>query len=246
MTETSDYLPPWIYDAPQVGALDSRFVDEFGVDGFELMQRAARAAYGELAQHWPMPGRLVALCGPGNNGGDGALIALRAREAGWSVSLVAPLDLSKASGDAARAFEAYREAGGDIVDFADASIDADLIVDALFGTGLNRDVTGVMANAIERINEASARGVGVLSVDIASGVDATTGRRWECAVTANITVTFIGVKLGQLTGDGAAHCGELAFDDLGAPDALYEGQPHVARRITHLDLRNALDRKSVV
>ncbi|MES1935982.1 NAD(P)H-hydrate dehydratase [Salinisphaera hydrothermalis] len=240
MTETSDYLPHLVYDAAQVGALDSRFINEFGVEGFTLMQRAARAAYDELAQSWPMPGRLVALCGPGNNGGDGALVARQAMAAGWQVTLMAPLDLSKASGDAARAFEAFREAGGEIHDFVDEPIQADLIVDALFGTGLNRDVTGPMATAIDRINEASGRGVGVLSIDIASGVDASTGRAWGRAVTADTTVTFIGLKLGLLTGDGAAHCGELAFDDLGAPDALYEGQPHVARRITHRDLRHAL------
>ncbi len=240
MTETSDYLPHLVYDAEQVGALDSRFINEFGVEGFSLMQRAARAAYDELAQNWPMPGRLVVLCGPGNNGGDGALVARQAMQAGWQVTLVAPLDLSKASGDAARAFEAYREAGGEMREFVDEPIQADLIIDALFGTGLNREVTGPMAQAIDRINEASGRGVGVLSIDIASGVDAGTGRTWGRAVVADTTVTFIGLKLGLLTGDGAAHCGELAFDDLGAPDALYEGQPHVARRITHRDLRHVL------
>ncbi|HET7314638.1 NAD(P)H-hydrate dehydratase [Salinisphaera sp.] len=240
MTETSDYLPYLIYDAAQVGALDKRFVEEFGVDGFELMQRAARAAYDELAQRWPMPGRLVAFCGPGNNGGDGALVACRAMQAGWDVTLIAPLDLSKASGDAARAFDVYREAGGEVRDFVDERIDADLIVDALFGTGLNREVSGPMAEAIDRINQASERGVGVLAIDIASGVDASTGRNWGRAVIADTTVSFIGLKLGLLTGDGAAYCGELAFDDLGAPDALYENQPHVARRITHRDLRHVL------
>lgn len=240
MTETSDYLPHLVYDAAQVSALDSRFINEFGVEGFSLMQRAARAAYDELAQNWPMPGRLWVLCGPGNNGGDGALVARQAMEDGWQVTLVAPLDLSKVSDDAARAFEAYREAGGEMREFVDQPIQADLIVDALFGTGLNRDVTGPMAQAIDRINEASGRGIGVLSIDIASGVDAGTGRTWGRAVVADTTVTFIGLKLGLLTGDGAAHCGDLAFDNLGAPDALYDGQPHVARRITHRDLRHVL------
>ncbi|AWN16917.1 NAD(P)H-hydrate dehydratase [Salinisphaera sp. LB1] len=240
MTETSDYLPNLVYDADQLRALDTRFINEFGVDGFALMERAARAAYNELAQNWPMPGRLVVFCGPGNNGGDGALVACQAMAAGWRVTLVAPLDLAKARGDAARAFETYREAGGEIRDFVDEPIQADLMVDALFGTGLNREVTGPMAQAIDRINEASGRGVGVLAIDIASGVDAGTGRTWGRAVVADTTVTFIGLKLGLLTGDGAAHCGELAFDDLGAPDALYEGQPHVARRITHRDLRHVL------
>lgn len=240
MTETSDYLPYLVYDAAQVGALDSRLINEFGVDGFALMQRAARAAYEELAQRWPMPGRLVAFCGPGNNGGDGALVAYQAIEAGWQVILVAPLGVSKASGDAARAFEAYREAGGEIRDFVDEPIQADLIVDAMFGTGLDREVTGPMAQAIDRINDASGHGVGVLAIDIASGVDASTGRIWGRAVVADATVTFIGLKLGLLTGGGAAHCGDLAFDDLGAPDALYAGQPHVARRITHRDLRHVL------
>ncbi|RJS93786.1 NAD(P)H-hydrate dehydratase [Salinisphaera sp. Q1T1-3] len=241
MHDTNDYLPPRLYDGAQVGALDARFAAEFGVSGRSLMERAARAAYDELVARWPMPGRLVAFCGPGNNGGDGALIAVLAQANGWDVRLVAPAGLDEAEGEAARAFEAYRGAGGRVVAFEDAAIEgADLIIDALLGTGVNRDVEGAMAQAIARINEAGTDGAGILSVDIPSGLDAGTGQRRGDAVQADTTVTFIGVKLGLLTGDGPVHCGALAFDDLGAPDALYVDQPYRARRIAHRDLRRAL------
>lgn len=240
MQDTHDYLPERVYDAEQVAALDRRFIERFEVPGDQLMQRAARAAHAELAERWPMPGRLVAYCGPGNNGGDGALIALLARAGGWQVQLVAPLGLDQASGDAARAFAAYREAGAEIVAFDDAPIEADLVVDALLGTGVNRDVEGDMARAISRINAAAARGIGVLAVDIPSGLDAGTGRVHGDAVRADMTVSFIGLKLGLLTADGPTYSGELAFSDLGAPETLYEDQPYRARRIAHRDFRHAL------
>lgn len=242
--DTNDYLPDRVYDGQQVGALDQRFINEFDVSGQRLMERAARAAYAELAERWPMPGRLVAFCGTGNNGGDAALIAVLARQGGWDVELIAPNDLATAEGDAAHAFKLYREAGGAVSSFDDEPITADLVIDGLLGTGVNREVEGTMARAIARINEAAERGIGVLAVDIPSGLDASTGRRRGHAVRADLTVTFIGLKLGLLTGDGPAYCGVLAFDDLGATDALYEDQPYRARRIAHRDLRHALPKRA--
>lgn len=244
MFQTSDYLPQLVYDADQAKSLDSRFIKEFGVDGYTLMERAASATYRELAQRWPMPGQMVVFCGPGNNGGDGALVARQAMSSGWRVCVVTPLDLSSVSGDAAKALQAYRDAGGEVREFTNDPVRADLIVDALLGTGLNREVSGPMADAIDRINEASDEGTGILSIDIASGVDANTGRIFGRAVGADATITFISLKLGLLTGDGAAQCGEIAFNNLSAPDALYEGQPYVAQRITHRRFRRALPARS--
>jgi NAD(P)H-hydrate epimerase len=240
MKQTSDFLPHLVYDGTQAAALDSRLINDFGVTGFTLMQRAARAAFGVLAQRWPMPGKMVALCGSGNNGGDGALVAQQALAAGWHATVLAAHDVSKETGDAARAFEVFREAGGAFREFDNKPIEADLIVDALLGTGLNREVTGRMADAIDCINEAGARGTGVLAIDIPSGVDAGSGRILGRAVTADATITYLGVKLGLVSGDGQAQCGELDFDGLSAPDELYAGQPYIARRIAHRDFRRAL------
>ncbi|MDA3921405.1 MAG: NAD(P)H-hydrate dehydratase [Salinisphaera sp.] len=240
MSETSDYLPARVYSAEQVAALDRRFIESFGVDGFTLMQRAASAGFSELAFHWPMPGRLAVLCGPGNNGGDGFLLARLALQAGWQVALMLLAERDRIVGDAGRALAAFEAAGGTVSAYRNAPVAADVIVDALLGTGLNRDVEGDFAIAIDRINEARSRGTGVFSLDIPSGIDATTGHAWGHAVQAHATITFIGLKMGILTGKGPAHCGSLSFDDLHAPDALYEDQPYVARRIDHRALRHAL------
>lgn len=240
MSETSDYLPSLVYSADQVAALDRRFIEQFEVDGFTLMQRAARAAFDELAGHWPMPGRLSVFCGPGNNGGDGFLVAAFALEAGWQVQLYLLASREQVSGDAAAALAAFEQAGGALSAFEQSPVYADVIVDALLGTGLNRDVEGSVAAAIDHINAARSRGAGVFSIDIASGIDATTGHVWGAAVKAHATATFIGLKMGILTGEGPSHCGEVSFDSLGAPDALFDDQPYLARRITHRQLRHAL------
>lgn len=240
MHATHDYLPPRVYDGVQVAALDRRFIEQFGATSQALMQRAARAVYAELAEAWPMPGRMVIFAGPGNNGADAALIGEIAHAGGWNVRLVAPLGLDGISQAASVAFDRYRDAVGEVVGFDDIPVAGDLIIDGLFGIGVNREVTGDGARAIARINEAGARGTGVLSVDIPSGLDATTGRVHGAAVKATRTVTFIGLKLGLMSADGPAHSGNLAFHDLDAPDALYADQPYRARRIAHRDLRHVL------
>src|SRR5699024_1342318 len=102
----------------------------------------------------------------------------------------------------------------------------------LLGTGLSRDVKGHYAAAITRINAAHAAGTGVLAVDIASGIDATTGRRWASAVRADTTVSFIALKLGLFTAAGIGHCGDVVFADLHAPRALYADSEPLARRMT--------------
>ncbi|MES1926760.1 NAD(P)H-hydrate dehydratase [Salinisphaera sp. T31B1] len=244
MSESSEYLPEIVYDADQVGALDDRFTEQFGVDGFELMQRAARDAYDELSHVWAMPGRLSVFCGPGNNGGDGFLIACLARAGGWHVRLSCLVDIDSYQGAAAQAVAAWQQAGGEIETFRDEPIATDVIVDALLGTGVNRDVEGQFAQAIERINEAGESGVGVFAVDIPSGIDAATGHVWAHAVRADATTTFIGLKLGLLTGHGPAHCGQLSFSGLDAPDELAADQPYTARRLTHRALRAALKPRS--
>jgi len=134
----------------------------------------------------------------------------------------------------------FEEAGGKAEAFVDQAMTGDVIVDAMLGTGLDRDVDGDVASAIDRINTARSRGTGVFAVDIPSGIDATTGQVRGLAVNAHATATFIGLKMGLLTGAGPAHCGALSFDDLDAPDELFEGQAYLARRIDHRALRHVL------
>ncbi len=244
MTNSLGALPEVVYSADQVGELDRRFIEDTGIDGFALMQRPAAAAYDSLMKSWPSPGRLCVVCGPGNNGGDGFLVARLALEGGWRVQLLCLVAREKIAGDAGRALAAFEQAGGVAEAFDDAPIDADVVVDSLLGTGLSRDVEGSFAAAIARMNQAHAAGAGMLAVDIASGIGATTGKRWAHAVQADITATFIGLKLGLFTGAGAGCCGDVAFDDLGAPRDLYDGFEPLARRVTQAALKQALPQRA--
>ncbi|SFM42993.1 NAD(P)H-hydrate epimerase [Ectothiorhodospira mobilis] len=220
-------LPEALYTADQVRELDRRAIQGHGIPGYTLMQRAGAAALEVLDRMWPRGRVLAVVCGPGNNGGDGYVLARLARAAGWEVRLAAVTDPGALQGDAARAWGDWRAAGGGVVSLDAALEGCDVIVDALLGTGLGRPVEGAMAEAILRIN---AAGVPVLSLDIPSGLGADTGAVLGRAVRARATVTFIGLKLGLFTGEGREHGGEVHFDALAVPAAVYAGMIPSATR----------------
>jgi hydroxyethylthiazole kinase-like uncharacterized protein yjeF len=177
-----------------------------------LMERAGLAAAEIARERLPDRGKSVlVLCGPGNNGGDGFVLA-RHLKAGWHrVALVFTGERAKLSPDAAAAHDAWLAAGGDIAEDLPAG-DFDLMVDALFGIGLQRDIAGRDAQLIEWINRQPAP---VLALDIPSGLHADSGRVLGTAVEAEHTVTFIALKPGLLTLDGPDHAGEIDVRDLG-------------------------------
>jgi NAD(P)H-hydrate epimerase len=215
-----------LYTVEQVRALDRRAIEVLGIPGFELMRRAAAAAFASLRRHWPQARRLAIWCGPGNNGGDGYLLGALAREAGLVVELVA---LSgQASGDALQARTAFEFAGGRVHLFDDGATwpEADVHVDALYGSGLNRAPEPAVAQLIERIN-ASARPV--LALDVPSGLDADRGTCPEAVIHATVTVCFIAAKRGLYTGTAPDVVGRLEVDSLQLPAELWEGQPSQAR-----------------
>lgn len=191
-----------------------------GISGPALMRRAASAALNSLRRAWPQLQHVCIHCGPGNNGGDGFLLAVLAREAGLQVELVA---LTAAShGDAAAARTAW-EAGGGRVRLWDAHgelPDAELHVDALYGIGLNRAPEPDAARLIEAINRS---GRPVLALDIPSGLDADTGHCPGAAIRADVTVTFIAGKRGLHSGRAADQVGMLELATLGVPDSVYAG-----------------------
>jgi len=238
-------LPTTLYGARQVAELDRRVIEDHGVDGFDLMQRAASAAYRTLRAHWPQAQRLLVLCGPGNNGGDGFLVGKLALDDGLTVGLQLLADRRKVKGDAAKALAAFEAAGGEVEGFdGDVDRDVDVIVDAMLGTGLGRPVEGRFRDAVLGVNAAHARGAGVFAVDVPSGLDADRGGIWGVAVAADVTATFIGCKLGLLTGAGPDHAGRVAFDDLDAPAAAYQGAAYMARRMDDAAIREALPRRA--
>ncbi len=226
------WTPPPIplFSAAQVYALD-RAAIAAGTPGFALMTRAGRAA-SDLAQRdylagLPAHGRRVAVvCGGGNNGGDGYVVAQQLHEAGVAVQLwwlVAPDALQN---DAALAASAAIAAGVAIAPFADTTefTDVALIVDALFGIGLDRPPAGLAAAAIVAMNRVTAP---VLALDIPSGLHADSGQPLGVAVHADATLCFIAYKWGLFTGQGPAHRGRVTLATLGVTADLADDEaPH--------------------
>jgi hydroxyethylthiazole kinase-like uncharacterized protein yjeF len=209
-----------LYTAEQVRELDRTAIEEAGIPGYTLMSRAGAVAWDTLRETWPEARRIVVLCGTGNNGGDGYVLARLALQAHSRVMVLQAGEAARIGGDALTAHDAYLAAGGEIqaIDLARLS-DAEVIVDALFGTGLDRALEGEWLATVEAVNRA---GVPVLSIDIPSGLHADSGAVLGVAVKANRTVTFIGRKQGLYTGQAAEYTGEITFSDLGAPTSLYE------------------------
>ncbi|TVO75962.1 NAD(P)H-hydrate dehydratase [Sedimenticola selenatireducens] len=211
-------LPDALYLAEQVRALDQTAIKVFGIPGATLMERAGNAAFRLMHERWPQARNITLLCGTGNNGGDGYVVARLARQADYHVQVLQVGDAKKITGDAKTQVELYVQEGGVVEPFQSIDDDTDLIVDALLGTGLERAVTGLWANAIRAVNQYK---VPVFSLDIPSGLHSDSGRIMGCAIQADATISFIVLKRGMFTGDGPACCGGIAFDDLDVPPEVY-------------------------
>lgn len=225
-------LPMSLHSAEQVRALDAQLIAA-GTPGFELMQRAAHAAWRALRRRWPDTGEITVLAGRGNNAGDGYLIAALAQRAGWRVRVLAVGDPAALSGDAAQACAEARRAAVEILPWSECAPLAGVVVDALLGTGLSGAVREPYAQAIRMLNQSA---LPVLAVDIPSGLHADTGARLGVAVRADLTMTFIALKLGLLTGVGPELCGELQFDDLQGDAQLLADAPCEALRLDPANL----------
>jgi len=222
-------LPTQLYSAQQVRELDRCAIEDFHIPGIRLMRRAGQAVFDQLQRRWPNAKSISVWCGSGNNGGDGYVIAGLACRQGFTVQLVQVGTESKLRGDAKLACDWARQEGVVFSAFdASCTPKGDVIVDALLGTGLDGEVLGDYAQAILAIVSA---GTPVLAVDIPSGLSSDTGAVLGQAVTADVTVTFIGVKQGLLTGGGPAHCGDLVFDDLAVPAQVFERVDAAVQRI---------------
>ncbi|MGZ5165130.1 MAG: NAD(P)H-hydrate dehydratase [Burkholderiales bacterium] len=203
-----------------------------------LMERAGLAA-AELARELAVSGkRVVVIAGPGNNGGD-ALVLARYLKGWWfNVDVLFTGDAAKLSHDAAVAYAAWLAEGGSFVTDPPRARDCGLIVDGLFGIGLQRELTGHYAQLVSWMNSA---GCTILALDVPSGLDSDTGRVLGHAVRASHTVTFIGLKAGLLTLEGPDHCGALHLASLGL-DA-----PAIVRPLGHVIgnelLQSALPRR---
>ena len=233
-----DHLPEALFRAADTRAADQRAASEYGLAGGVLMERAGRAAFALLRERFPRARRVAVVCGPGNNGGDGYVLARLAKEAGLATTVLSPANTAGLKGDAAAARNAWHKTGGTVQVFSVEHLQAcDVIVDALFGTGLERPLEGEWRAAIEAMN---ASGRPIFAIDIPSGLHADSGRVLGAAVRAALTLSFIGLKAGLFTGQGREHSGLILFDDLGVPGAVFSDVTPLARRITQRNLHGLL------
>jgi len=230
-------LPVEIYSVDAVRQIDRAAIDG-GIKGYVLMTRAAEGALNAARARYPDTRRWQVICGSGNNAGDGYVLARLAAQQGIAVSVLAVSAPDQLTGDAESAYMDFFASGGSL-GLWEGSLDeqADLLFDALLGSGLSRDVDGAIAAAVDAIN---AHPAPVVALDIPTGLHGDSGRVLGHAVRADLTVTFVGLKSGLLLRDGPAHTGELAYFGLGIPAGLRESIAPSMRRIGYATIRASL------
>jgi hydroxyethylthiazole kinase-like uncharacterized protein yjeF len=221
-------LPTALYSAAQVRALDAYAINTLAVPGYTLMKRAGEAALRYLRTRFPTAHGIVIVCGGGNNGGDGYVLARFAQAAGLTVTVLAAVPVEALRGDAKQACFDFKASGGLIQPFAASLLsEGDVVVDALFGTGLAAAVRAEAAKVIRAIN---AAGRPVFALDVPSGLDSDRGVALGEAVRATGTVCFVALKTGLFVGDGPDFAGNVFFDHLEiAPPATEAFRPRLTR-----------------
>ena len=236
-----DSLPANIYSVADVREIDRRTIEDHGVPGYTLMSRAGDAAVAEARALFPDARRWQVVCGAGNNGGDGYVVARLAAMEGIAVSVLTLVDPERLSGDAATAFGDFAAEGGVVLPWSgQLDAEADLLVDGILGSGLERDVGGEFADAVAAVN---AHAAPVLALDIPTGLHGDSGRALGCAVNADLTVTFVGLKAGLFLADGPDRRGVLRYAGLEIPEEYRNGIEPAFRRIDDVMLGAALPRR---
>lgn len=221
-------------------AVEARATARLG-DAALLMARAGQAGWQALLDRWPGALRILVACGPGNNGGDGYVLARHALEAGRDVRVVRLPDHEPRGTLAVQAAELYAAAGGRVVTWLGELPPADLVVDAVFGIGFRGappDEAVALFTAIERT------ALPVLALDVPSGVDADTGAAASIAIRADATIEFLLRKRGLVTGAALDHVGECLLADLGLTQADTAGIVAAAKWLRAASLCARLPRRA--
>ena len=221
-----------LYSVAQIREIEKTAIAAHGIDGIDLMRRAAKAAYEFLRKRWPGARRIAVLCGSGNNGGDGYALATLARKDQCHVDVIA-LGPPRPGSEAALAYAEWTLAGGKVLANT-VWPEADVYVDALFGIGLARAPEEQAEAWIARLNAGS---MPVLALDVPSGLNADSGVAPGAAVRATATISFIAQKRGLHTGAAADFCGEIFVDTLALPAEVFRR----CRPDAHLLGKNDLD-----
>lgn len=231
-------LPANIYSVASVREMDRRAIEDHGIPGYTLMTRAGAAALRAARYHYPKAGRWQVLCGAGNNGGDGYVLARLAAQEGVVVSVLSLVDPETLTGDAATAYADFAAEGGIAMPWAgELDAAAELLIDAILGSGLDRALNGDYASAVVAINDHPAD---VHALDLATGIQGDTGAVMGAAVVAGLTTTFVGLKAGLFLGSGRNYCGVITFSDLEIGDECRAGLNPVFRRMDEGQLATLL------
>jgi hydroxyethylthiazole kinase-like uncharacterized protein yjeF len=234
-------LPSDIYSVATVREIDRTAIEELGISGYSLMTRAGAASVAAARERFPDARRWQIICGAGNNAGDGYVVARLAALDGIVVSVVAIVDPATLGSDAATAYGDFAAEGGVVMPWAGAlDAAAELLVDGMLGSGLMRDVEGDFAAGVLAINEHAAP---VLALDIPTGLHGDSGAVLGCAVRADLTVTFVGLKTGLFLDQGPDCCGELVFAGLDIPAAASAASAIEFRRIDDKFVEQHLPRR---
>lgn len=219
-----------LYSVQQIQHLEQLAYTQYGYQPEALMEKAGSAAFQTLRHCWPAAQKLTVFCGPGNNGGDGYTLARLAKKQGLDVLVYTVGELTRLSHVAQQAYLSCLDAGATIAAYTGQDIAAtDVIVDALLGIGIQGQVRESYLPAMAVIWQANCP---VLSLDLPSGINADTGQVCGTAVRADVTVTFIGMKRGLLTGEGKEFAGQLICDDLSLPATLLAQVPAQAQSLS--------------
>lgn len=218
-------MPEFVYTGNECREIDQLAMRQLQLCEMQLMERAGQAALTTLTSAWPSLRHIAVYCGPGNNGGDGYLVAAGARRLGYEVSLYALG--TPASKTAQTARNQALDQGLEIQSISEGGQScfeprADLVVDALFGHGLERDIKAPLRTLIERINCSSTP---VFALDMPSGINSDTGEKMGIALSAQATICFVAPKIGLLTGEGVNCAGEITYADLGIPKNISQNIP---------------------
>ncbi len=215
-----------LYRAEDVRAIDGYVTNVLDISGVRLMKRAGKSAFNIMLEKWPGTRKVIVLCGGGNNGGDGYVVAALAVQTGIEVKALSVVPTESLKGDAKLAYQYALQEGVDVQPFStSAEIISDeescVIVDALLGIGFSGDLRGNFVEAVSWANKERKAGSPVLSLDLPTGLNADTGYAESECISADVTVTFVALKQGLLTANATAKCGELVLSTLDIPEAAY-------------------------
>lgn len=232
-------LPEFLNTTAQVSAFEQYLIQQYTLSEQVLMAAAAEDAYALIRQLWPEKTSVAVVCGAGNNAGDGYTLATLLQKAAITVTVYYLKDPKTLSGAAKIAAAACVELGIRCTPFVadDNDFAVDIIVDAILGTGLTREVSGEYASAIDWLNIQDAT---ILALDVPSGLDANTGVRRGHAIEADVTLCFLGCKQGLLTAAGTECAGDIFWSDLNVPKTAFTQLASSCERLDIRDVFSAL------